>query len=137
MAPVTASWLENESAPFSESSERATSKETEGRRAPRHSRKIAAEGTLDPLPALALGIAEPDVDAFIEALRRDADRLADVESSHGVSKPSSQSVTIGSPCMLESLGLVQRLRRLETFAPRNELVERKERCSKEEPAGGD
>jgi hypothetical protein len=70
-------------------------------------------------------------------LRRHADRLADVESSDGVSKPSSQSVPIGSPCMLESLGLVQRLRRLETFAPRNELVERKERCSKEEPAGGD
>ena len=95
VAAIAARALERQLGRLADGADRAAREQPERGRAAAHPREVAHEPALDLGGALALGLADPDVDLAREARRRDEDRFADLRSLDDRPQARAQDVDVG------------------------------------------
>ena len=79
--------LRDEAGPVADRPDGASREQAEGRRPARHPREVANDCPLDSLSPLAIRVAQPDFQRFVQVRGRDEQRVADQRESNERAEP--------------------------------------------------
>ena len=124
--------------------ERAAGEEAERGGARRHAEEVAHQGALGALPLLAVGVALPGGQAFVEGGGGEEESLEDLGAPGERGQPRAEPLAVGGEGALQPFGIVRPCpgrrrggRGLEPLAERLQLVEGEQGGAEREEARGD